>query len=302
MGEQQLGVQARRLTAAAELSPAVLEQRPQRDPIGHSVGAVRVVRVVCYIAAFRHRGNIMTASKPPRPDASVSNLLDAATQLFRATLLKCLPFAMVGVLCLEIPNFYWVASGHTLTHGMPADTRYWLLAFIASAVTLFIVSAMMLRQRAFASGATVDSAAELAAAGRRLPSILLGWILAQLSLFVGFTLLILPGIFLIVCYLVLLPVLLFENLNPYAALVRCVQLVLPHWWRVLATLVIAVLVVLLCSLVAAAVLSILAAVLIGEGPAVQAIVAAVTVGIGAIGGVFFSALALTLHSAASSSA
>ena len=244
----------------------------------------------------------MTASKPPRPDASVSNLLAAASQLFRATLLKCLPFAMMAVLCLEIPNLYWVASGHTLTFGLPSDTGYWLLAYPASAVTVFIVSAMMLRQRAFASGATIDSAAELAAAARRLPGILLGWILAQLSLFVGFTLLILPGIFLLVCYLVLLPVLLFEDLSAYAALVRCVQLVLPHWWKVLATIVIAVLVVLICTLAAAAVLGILAALLVGQGPVVQAIVAAVTVGVWAIGCVFFSALALTLHSAASSSA
>jgi len=244
----------------------------------------------------------MTASKPPRPDASVRTLLDAATQLFRTTLLKCLPFAMLGVLCLEIPSFYWVASGHSLEHGMPGDARYWLLGFIASAMTLFIVSAMMLRQRAFASGAPVDAPTELAVAARRLPAIVLGWILAQLSLFVGFTLLILPGIFLLVCYLVLLPVLLFENLNPYAALVRCVQLVLPNWWKVLATIVIAVLGVIICSLAAAAVLSIVAALLVGEGAAVQAIVAAVTVGIGAIGCVFFSALALTLHSAASSSA
>ena len=38
----------------------------------------------------------MTASKPPRPDASVSTLLEAATQLFRVTLLKCLPLAMLG--------------------------------------------------------------------------------------------------------------------------------------------------------------------------------------------------------------
>jgi hypothetical protein len=244
----------------------------------------------------------MTASMPPRPEASVSELLDKATSLFRATLLKCLPFAMVAVLCLEIPNFYWVASGHTLEHGMPSDPGYWLLATIAAAVTLFIASAMMLRQRGLANRAEVDAARELLAAARRLPVILLGWILAQLSLFVGFTLLILPGIFLLVCYLVLLPVLLFEDRNAYAALVRCVQLVQPRWWKVLATIVIAVLVVVICSMAAAAVLSIVAALLVGQGPAVQAIVAAVTVGIGAIGCVFFSALALTLHSAASSSA
>jgi hypothetical protein len=244
----------------------------------------------------------MTASMPPRPEASVKALLDAATALFRATLLKCLPFAMIGVLCLEIPNFYWVASGHTLEHGMPSDTRYWLLAFIAAAVTLFIASAMMLRQRALASGGMADSRSELLAAARRMPVILLGWILAQLSLFVGFSLLILPGVFLLVCYLVLLPVLLFENFNPYTALVRSVQLMQPHWWKALATVVIAVLILLICTLAAAAFLSIIAALLGGEGSAVQAFVAAVTIGIWAIGCVFLSALALTLHSAASSSA
>jgi len=58
---------------------------------------------------------------------------------------------MVGVLCLEIPNFYWIATGHSLSFGMPPDTGYWLLALAASAVTVFIVSAMMLRQRAVAS-------------------------------------------------------------------------------------------------------------------------------------------------------
>jgi hypothetical protein len=244
----------------------------------------------------------MTASKAPGPDASVSVLLGATSSLFQATLLKCLPFAMLAVLCLEVPNLYWVASGHTLSFGMPADTVYWVLAYFASAVTVFIVSAMMLRQRALASGATIDSRSALMAAVHRLPVVLLGWILAQLSLFVGFTLLVLPGVFLLVCYLVLLPVLLFENFNPYTALVRSVQLMQPQWWKALATIVIAVLILLICTLAAAALLSIIAALLGGEGSAVQAIVAAVTIGIWAIGCVFLSALALTLHSAASSSA
>jgi hypothetical protein len=269
------------------------------------VCAVRLncaVRVVWYIAGFRHVGDIMTALKPPRPEASVSALLDAATQLFRATLLKCLPFAMVGMLCLEIPNLYWVASGHTLTFGLPSDRGYWLLVYPALAVTAFIISAMMLRQRAIVSGASIDFASELAAAARRMPVIVASWILAQLSLFVGVMLLILPAIFLLVCYVVLLPVLLFENVNPYAALLRSVQLIRPHWWKALATIVIAVLVLLICSLAAGAVLSILAALLGGQGSAVQAIVAAVTVGVWAIWCVFLSAVALTLHSAASSSA
>ncbi|HEY1724908.1 MAG TPA: hypothetical protein VGF89_05775 [Steroidobacteraceae bacterium] len=244
----------------------------------------------------------MTASKSPRPPVNVANLLTVTTRLFRVTLLKCLPLAMFGVLCLEIPNFYWLASGHSLEHGIPADRDYWLISVAASAVMLFFVSAMMLRQRAFASGAALDSWTELRFAAQRLPAILLGWILAQLSLFVGFALLIVPGVFLFVCYLVMLPVLLFEQANPYLALVRCVQLVLPHWWHVFAAFVIAVLAMLICALTAGAVLSIFAALLVTEGSAVRALVTAVAVGLGAIVCVYASSLALTVHSAASSSA
>ncbi len=246
----------------------------------------------------------MSVSPPPPAAniASVSQLLEMTTQLFRLTVLKCLPFGMVAVLCAEVPNFYWIASGHTLEHGFPTDSRYWALSLLAGAVSLYIFSAMMLRQRAFAAGAAVNVGAELAEAARRLPVLLPSWLLMQLSLFVGFMLLIVPGVFLLVCYLVLLPVVLFEPHNPISALVRCVALVRPHWWKVLATLVIALLAVLVCMLVVAALLNILAAMLAGQGPAFEAIVAAGTIAIGAVVVVFMSALALTLHSTASNSA
>ncbi|HEY3731776.1 MAG TPA: hypothetical protein VGL28_11015 [Steroidobacteraceae bacterium] len=244
----------------------------------------------------------MTASRSPRPPVNVANLLTVATRLFWVTLLKCLPLAMFGVLCLQVPNFYWLASGHSLEHGFVPDRNYLLISMAAVAVMLYFISAMMLRQRAFASGAALDSWTELRFATQRLPAILLGWILAQLSLFVGFTLLIVPGIFLFVCYLAMLPVLLFEQPNPYLALVRCVQLVRPHWWQVFAAFVIALLATLICALLAAAVLSIFAALLLTDGSAVRAIVTAVEIGLGAMMCVFASALALTIHSAASSSA
>ena len=53
-------------------------------------------------------------------------------------------------------------------------------------------------------------------------------------------LLIVPGLFLLISYLVLVPVVLLEGqLNPVNALRRCVMLVGPNWWRVCAAFVIA---------------------------------------------------------------
>lgn len=240
----------------------------------------------------------MSQSDAPAPGASVSRLLEVATQLFRLTVLKCLSLAMLAVLCEEIPSLYWMASGHRLDRGLPSGPTYWLLELGVAAVTLYIASAMMLQQRALIAGASFSSWVALREAARRLPLLLVTWMLAQLSLLVGL-LLVLPGLFLFVCYLLMLPVVLFEHPNPYMALVRCVLLVRPHWWRTLAALVIAALVVLVFVLAFVAILGVVGAVL--TGPLFQAIATACSIAFFAATLVFMSALVLTLHSAAASS-
>lgn len=243
----------------------------------------------------------MDSPGPPVRDANVGEWLERAVQLFRVTLPKCLPLATLAVLCSDVPNLYWIATGHTLAQGLPTEATYWVLNLIAAALALYIASAVMLQQRSIALGVAFSSGTALAAAARRLPVLLLSWVLAQLSLVVGFSLLILPGVFLLVCYLVLLPVVLFERHNPYLALVRCVLLVRAHWWKMLAALVIALVVVLAGVLLVAAALNIFATLLAGEGPAVNAIVAAGSVAVGAVALALLLALMLTLHSALASS-
>src|SRR5580704_12418207 len=182
----------------------------------------------------------MTTSSAPRRGHSVAELLHTAVALFRATLLKSLPFAMVAVLSAEAPNLYWLASGHSFQQEPFSDANYLWLAFIFSAVALYIFSAMMLRQVYFSGGFAVNARQEFALAARRLPTLLSAWILMQISLVAGVFALVLPAVFLFVCYLVLLPVILLEGqLNPVLALRRCIILVWPNWWRIFAAFLIA---------------------------------------------------------------
>jgi hypothetical protein len=244
----------------------------------------------------------MNEPAPPASGASVSQILETASQLFRVTLAKCLPLSMMAVLFLEVPNLYWVAGGHTpptFGRSVPADPTWWTLSLLGAAVTLYLASAMMLQQRSLIAGIACPARAALRAALQRLPLLLASWVLAQLTFILGLMLLIVPGLFLFVCYLVMLPVVLFEHPSPGMVLVRCVALVRPQWWKTLAALVIAVVVVLVCVLVFAAILSILAVLV--SGTAFQAIAAACLIAFFAAAGVFLSALALTLHSAASHS-
>ena len=242
----------------------------------------------------------MTASMPPPHRASVGDLLETSAQLFRATLLKCLPLGMLAVLCAQLANVYWIATGHTISFSARHDANYAVLSVLGTAIEIWLIGAMMLRQRAVVLGAPILAAAELRAAWRRLPSILVSTLLAILSVAVGVLLLIGPGVFLLVCYLIALPVVLFEGLGPYAALVRSV--IRPLWWKALAACVFALLGFLVCALAFAAIIGVLAGLLAGNGPAFEAIETASSVALGALFFVFLSALALVLHSAASSSA
>jgi hypothetical protein len=243
----------------------------------------------------------MTASMPPPHSASVSELLATAAQLFRATLLKCMPLAMVAVLCSQLANVYWIATGHTISFSARHDASYALLSVLGTAIELWLISAMMLRQRAVVLGAPIHAAAELRAAWRRLPALLGCVLLGAASVVLGL-LLIVPGVFLLICYVVALPVVLFEGLAPYAALVRSVRLIRRVWWKTLAACVFALLAFVVCALVFAALVGVFAGVLTGNGPAFEAIQTASSVALGALFFVFLSALALVLHSAASSSA
>ena len=244
----------------------------------------------------------MTASTPPSGSASVSELLATASQLFRASLLKCLPMGMVAVLCAQSANIYWRASGHELSFTADYDSNYDLLAIAGVAVELWLLGAMMLRQRAVVLGAPILPGAELRVAFRRLPFILASTLLAGLSVLIGLLLLVLPGVFLMVSYLALLPVVLFDGLGPVAAVLRSVQLLRPLWWKALAACVIVMLLFLIGGLLVAAIIAVIAELLSGNGAAFAAVETALTVAFGALFFVYLSALMLVLHSAASSSA
>lgn len=244
----------------------------------------------------------MTASTPAPNGARVSDLLQTATRLFQASLLKCLPLGMIAVLCAQAPNIYWEATGHTIGLYAHYDSNYELLTLVGITVELWLVGAMMLRQRAVALGAPIRAGAELSAALQRLPVMLIASFLASLSVVAGVLLLLVPGVFLAVCYLILLPVILFEGAGPVAALSRSVRLLRPLWWPALTALVIAVLLFFVGALVFAATIAVLAELVADNRAAVHAIETAGIVGCGALFVVYLNALALVLHSAASSSA
>lgn len=248
----------------------------------------------------------MPEFKAPPRSASVSDLLEAATGVFRMTLAKTLPAGMFAILLVALPNFYWLTKGKPLDilHP-PVDTQFWVLAAVGFAGYEWLAAALMVRQRELLSGRVPDLRHDLATALARWPMLVFTAVLAWLLVFAGFLALIVPGVFAAVCLLLLRPVVLFEARDPLQSLSRCFSLVRSMWIKVLACALIAALVFMVCAIAAAACLGILESVLTLAGvqpAALSAFAAACGLGVQAVALVYFNALWLVLYSTASSSA
>jgi hypothetical protein len=238
--------------------------------------------------------------------ASVSDLMDAASRAFRVTLGKCLPAALCATLFAALPNLYLLALGRKLDllHP-PQDPAFWVLSIAGFTAYQLAAAVVMLRQARLLSGAGADTGAELPTALNRWPALLLASLVGWFAVGAGLFALVLPGVFLAVCLALLRPVVLFEHPGAMAAIGRCMRLARPLWWKLLAAMVVALIIVFVCSVAALAALGLATGLLGAAGvsqPVLTAIGAACALAVDAIAFVYFNALWLVLYSSASASA
>ena len=241
---------------------------------------------------------------PPR-SAGVSELLDAASRIWRATLPKCLPLSMIAILSAYLPALYLTVSGQPIPKWpeLPVDPLYWVCYAVAMLAYLLLGSVAILRQRERALTGRCELGSALRAAVRRLPVLVVAIVLCQLLVGLGLLLLLVPGVYVAVCSFVIWCVVLFEPLGPWAAFVRSIRLVHPLWWKHFAAIVIALLILAVAVFTALILTALLLGVLVPAGSAAgSAIAVAFGIAFFAAALLFVTALAIVLYSAASSSA
>ena|SRR5580704_9395124 len=250
---------------------------------------------------------------PPRPQ-SVGEILDSAFRIFRATLLKCLPYATIAVIASQLPNIYYLATGRgVLLRSLATQARdpvWWALYALGYLIAVVLWNAVLLRQYAIATGHPVATGAELATALRRVPAVVLFWILTTLAVGVW----LLPALALhgaargLTLLLLLVPpccvgvalscgwtVLIVTGKGAVASMSHSWRLTSGSWWRL--TLIYSVALVLLLVLyVLSGVIGAVLAVLLAHGD-IAVITAATTVLViilSAVGTPFYWALALAV--------
>ncbi len=249
---------------------------------------------------------------PPGRPLSVGELLELAFRIYRATVVRCVVLAGLGLLVSQLWRIYVLARGlpRSGLQSMlellrdPGSVTLYLVAALAPAVLL---SAVLLRQYRLITGA--DPGGDVGAAARRLPAIIGLGLLISLSCAACFLPLLVAGvprsllmllamaavIFVAVSSLSAHAILLTERAGPLASYQRSWRLTHGSFWRLSLTYFIVALIVLAMYVALGIVIGVLAAIL-GQGDVavITAAQAVLGVGLGALVLPFCTALSIAI--------
>lgn len=183
----------------------------------------------------------------PRP-LMTGEVLDAAFRLFRAGLLRTLPYSGLAVLVLELPTLYWnyILPGR---HDVRFEYLGYLLVLTLSAALLGVIT---LRLHAISRGLRPRFRGELMTVVRRglpallatigalgLPALVFGASSAFNNVLPTAALLVLaiPLLWPMMLLVVALPAFWCDGLGPFAAIVQAVRVSRRQSWRVVGALV-----------------------------------------------------------------
>jgi hypothetical protein len=246
---------------------------------------------------------------PPLRPRSFGELLDAVLQIFRLSLLKCMPYATLAIIAGQLSTFYYLLRGRlpTLDSNDPVGVT---LYGVGTLIELILWMALLRRQSGIAAGRPAAGFADLLDAVKRAPAIaaiaLLGgaaaafFVLPALALTppyraAGIAVMLAPAIYVLIALSLSLPALVLARKGVLASLAYSFRLVRGNWWRVAGAYLVGTAVMLTLWFLMATV----AAVAFSQnGAAGEAITRAVTsaaiLAVMAIGLTFYSALTLAL--------
>lgn len=248
---------------------------------------------------------------PPTRPQWVGEVLDSAFRIFRATLLRCLPYSVLATVAGQIQNVYLIATGQALHKFGSTDPLWWVLYASGIFLGCAFINAIILRQAAIASGAPSRGSAALREGLRKAPAAiamivilvtliglcflpLLGvpraywsWTLVALTAPVGYVM--------VLC-LCSWPALLVGHKGILGSLRYSAHLVRGNWWRTMMIYLVALIMIIVLSFTAGLIVGVLAQFAAARDLAVTTAVSAVmVVASGAIYMPFATSMSLALY-------
>jgi hypothetical protein len=208
---------------------------------------------------------------PPTRPSSVGEVLDLAFGIFKATLVKGLPYGICAVVAQWLPNIYDLGRGTTAHPVLDGSQPVRLVIYgVGVLLALMSWSALLLRQRALLEHRPTSMALELGEALRRLPSFFVATVLFLVIVAGGFVLLrlvppqyrvglrfvlIVLGMYLAVLLSCTWPAVLLARQGPLGALRQSARLVWGNWWRIATVYAVGAVVVIVVSILVGALIT-----------------------------------------------
>lgn len=178
---------------------------------------------VCHVRRFARVGRVQ-ASVP------VPDLFARGGRLYRRSLARCLPFSLLAVLAGQAPSVYLLALEEPLALDTAKPVGWYLVMALAVAINLWSWLVVLQRQQSTLVSTAVDARSQMIVALQRVPQAFALLLVAGVLVGVGLVLLVLPGVYLAVCWVSALAICALEDVRATLVLDVALRRVRGLWW------------------------------------------------------------------------
>jgi len=247
---------------------------------------------------------------PSRPQA-IGEVLDSAVRIFKATLLKVLPYSVLATVAGQLQNIYIILSGHNIRPFSNSDPGWWVVYLLGTIVGAALINGIIVRQATIATGSESVGMTALKEGLRNVPAVVLMGIVMVVLVGIWFVplmvipaahrswtgaLLAVPAFYLLVLFLCSWPARLVDRKGPIESLRYSAHLVRGNWWRTVMVYLVVLTMIIVLSVTAGLIVGVLTQLLAARDLAVSTAVSAVmVVASGAVFVPFVSSMSLALY-------
>lgn len=247
---------------------------------------------------------------PPRPQA-IAEVLDSAFRIFKATLLKCLPYSVLATVAGQLQNIYVILTGRTLRPFSNSDPGWWAVYVLGAVIGAGLINAIIIRQAAIASGSQSVGRVALMQGLRNVPYVVVMGVLVAIVVGIWFVpvavipaahrswgvgILSVPAVYLLVLFLCSWPALLVGHKGPIESLRYSAHLIWGNWWRTVMVYLVVLTMIIVLSVTAGLIVGVLTQLVAARDLAVTTAVSAVmVVAFGAVYMPFVTSMSIALY-------
>jgi hypothetical protein len=175
-------------------------------------------------------GGIMERTFSDKP-LSINGVWGASLRLYRKGFFKIWPLAAImGVLVngsIFANTFFWAKYSTVPTVGVISFVAFLILILIY----VYLISVILHRTGVIGEEQNIELSASLAFVNKKYSKLILSIICGAVLCFFGMVVFVIPGIYMLLVFFMIQPLILFDNKGVFAALKNGFKLVWGNWWR-----------------------------------------------------------------------